>query len=72
MASALVPAAFALAASAGNAAFYVIFGLFVVAMLALVVIVIVWAVRHDMAGRAAWRERQLARTHEQPPPPEEQ
>ena len=52
------------AASAGNAAFYVIFGLFVVAMLVLVVIVIVWAVRHDMAGRTAWRERQMARAQD--------
>ena len=54
-----------LLASAGNAAFFVIFGLFVVAMIALVVIVVIWAVRHDMAGRAAWRERQARRT---PPP----
>ena len=57
----------ALLASAGNTAFYVIFGIFVVAMLALAVIVIVWAVRHDMAGRAAWRERQMRRST--PPPP---
>ena len=40
-----------LLASAGNTAFYVIFGIFVVAMVALVVIVIMWAVRHDLAGR---------------------
>jgi hypothetical protein len=52
-------------ASAGNTAFFVIFGIFVVAMLALVVIVIMWAVRHDMAGRKAWRARQEARV--QPP-----
>jgi hypothetical protein len=57
-----------LLASAGNTAFYVIFGIFVVAMLTLAVIVIVWAVRHDMAGRAAWRERQ-ARRGVPPPPP---
>jgi hypothetical protein len=50
-----------LLASAGNTAFFVIFGIFVVAMLALVVIVIMWAVRHDMAGRKAWRDRQVAR-----------
>jgi hypothetical protein len=55
-----------LLASAGNTAFYVIFGLFVVAMVALVVIVIIWAVRHDIAGRAAWRARQEQRV--QPPP----
>jgi hypothetical protein len=57
-----------LLASAGNTAFYVIFGIFVVAMLTLAGIVIVWAVRHDMAGRAAWRERQ-ARRGAPPPPP---
>jgi hypothetical protein len=61
MASALV------LASAGNTAFFVIFGIFVVAMLALVVIVIMWAVRHDVAGRKAWRARQEARV-QQPPP----
>ena len=53
-------------ASAGNTAFFVIFGIFAVAMLALVVIVIRWAVRHDMAGRKAWRARQQSRV--QPPP----
>ena len=51
--------------SAGNAAFYVVFGIFVVAMVMLAVIVIVWAVRHDIAGREAWRRRQEARG---PPP----
>jgi hypothetical protein len=56
MAPGLIPAA-----ASANAAFYVIFGLFIVAMLVLVVVVIVWAVRHDMAGRRAWRERQEAR-----------
>lgn len=58
-----------LLASAGNTAFYVIFGIFVVAMLVLAVIVIVWAVRHDMAGRAAWRERQMRRGPPSPPGP---
>jgi hypothetical protein len=63
MASALV------LASAGNTAFFVIFGVFVVAMLVLVVIVILWAVRHDMAGRKVWRARQEARTRLPPDPP---
>ncbi len=58
-----------LLASAGNTAFFVIFGAFVVAMLALVVIVILWAVRHDIAGRKAWRDRQQARGHYPPEPP---
>jgi hypothetical protein len=64
MAPALVPLA-----TAGDTAFYVIFGLFVVAMLVLVVIVIVWAVRHDIDGRRAWRERQQARGQGPPAPP---
>jgi hypothetical protein len=50
-----------LLASAGNTAFFVIFGVFVVAMITLAVIVIMWAVRHDLAGRQAWRARQEAR-----------
>jgi hypothetical protein len=62
MASALV------LASAGNTVFFVIFGIFVLAMLALVVIVIMWAVRHDVAGRRAWRARQESRVQPQPPP----
>jgi hypothetical protein len=55
-----------LLASAGNSAFFVIFGIFVVAILTLVVIVVTWAVRHDIAGRKAWQARQQARV--QPPP----
>jgi hypothetical protein len=51
----------ALLASAGNVAFFVIFGLFVLAMVTLVVIIIVWAVRHDIAGRREWRQRQESR-----------
>ncbi len=57
-----------LLASAGNTAFYVIFGIFVVAMLALAVIVVVWAVRHDLAGREAWRRRQEERGPPTVPP----
>ncbi len=58
-----------LLASAGNTAFLVIFGIFVAAMLALVVIVIMWAVRHDMAGRKAWRARQEAQMQPPTDPP---
>ena len=53
-----MPFAFVPPASASNAAFYTIFGIFVVAMLVLIVIILVWAIRHDIAGRAAWRRRQ--------------
>ena len=58
-----------LLASAGNTAFFVIFGIFVVAIIALAVIVIMWAVRHDLAGRKAWRERQEAGGSSPPDPP---
>ena len=43
-------------ASTGNAAFFIIFGIFIVAMVVLIVIVIMWAVRHDLAGRRGVEE----------------
>jgi hypothetical protein len=55
--------------AATNAAFFVVFGIFVVAMIVLVVIVVMWAVRHDVAGRKAWRERQRAGGSPPPDPP---
>jgi hypothetical protein len=55
-----MPFAFVPPASASNAAFYTIFGIFVVAMLVLIVIILAWAIRHDIAGRAAWRQRHEA------------
>jgi uncharacterized membrane protein YdbT with pleckstrin-like domain len=55
MAPALVPLA-----AATDAAFFVIFGIFVVAFVVLAVVVIVWAVRHDIAGRKAWQQRREA------------
>jgi hypothetical protein len=59
---------------ATNPAFFVIFGAFVVALLALVVIVIRWAVRHDRAGWKIWRNEQAAARAQrfptvEPPPP---
>jgi hypothetical protein len=47
-----------LLAPATNTAFAVVFGVFVAAMVVLIVIIVVWAVRHDIAGRRAWRARQ--------------
>jgi hypothetical protein len=44
-----------------DVAFGVIFGIFALALLTLIVIVIRWAFRHDKAGRAAWKQRQLDR-----------
>jgi uncharacterized membrane protein YdbT with pleckstrin-like domain len=43
---------------ATNAAFFVVFGIFVVAIVALAVFIVVWAVRHDMAGWKVWRKKQ--------------
>jgi hypothetical protein len=43
---------------AANAAFVVLFTVFIVALLSLIVIVLVWAIRRDRQGRIAWRERQ--------------
>ena len=56
-------------AAASNVAFYVIFGIFVAAMLVLIGIILVWAVRHDMTGRRAWMERrqQAAQGRQNPP-----
>jgi hypothetical protein len=44
---------------ASDTAFAVLFGIFVAAMLAMIVIVVTWAFRRDRAGRAAWTQRQL-------------
>jgi hypothetical protein len=55
-------------AAASNVAFYVIFGIFVAAMLVLIGIILVWAVRHDMTGRRAWMERRQAAQGRQDPP----
>jgi membrane protein implicated in regulation of membrane protease activity len=40
-----------------DAAFYAVFGVFLVAFLVLVVITLRWAVRRDRAGRAEWLRR---------------
>ncbi len=56
-----------LLASSDTAAFAVIFGIFVVALLVLIVITLRWVFRRDKAGRVAWRERQLAQQVDQPP-----
>lgn len=52
--------AFVLPAPAASTAFSVVFGVFVFAMVVLIVLIIVWAVRHDISGRRAWRARQIA------------
>ena len=57
--------------SPADVAFYVVFGVFVVAIVVLAVIVIVWAVRHDVAGRQAWRARARRRASTATHPPRE-
>jgi len=57
--------------AADNVAFGVIFGVFVVALLTLMVLVIRWAVRRDRQGRAAWQARRaggVASTDGEVPP----
>jgi hypothetical protein len=55
-----------------SAAFAIIFGIFVVALVVLIVIVLRWAIRSDRRGRALWRQRQesgMASTEGDVPPP---
>ena len=47
---------------ASDVTFGVLFGIFVAALLVLIVIVLTWAIRRDRQGRAAWRQRQLDRS----------
>jgi hypothetical protein len=56
---------------ASNVAFAVIFGIFVVALVVLIVITLTWALRRDRIGRAQWRQRQAERSAagESDPPP---
>jgi hypothetical protein len=66
----MAPASVLLApAAASNVAFFVIFGVFVVAMLVLIVIILVWAIRHDIAGRRAWMRRRQQGLRGGPNPP---
>jgi hypothetical protein len=44
---------------ASDVAGYVLFGLFVVALVVLVVITMAWVIRRDRALRAEWRQRQI-------------
>ena len=55
--SAMAPALLLLPLLASNSAFFAIFGIFVVALLVLIVITLKWTFRRDRAGRAAWRQR---------------
>jgi hypothetical protein len=46
-------------APAADAAFGIVFGLFVLALLVLAVVAVRWGVRRDRPGRQAWRQRHL-------------
>ncbi len=54
---------------ATNAAFVVVFAVFVVAMLVLVLVAATWAIRHDRAGRQAWLQRRREAADGGPPRP---
>jgi hypothetical protein len=43
-----------------SVAFGVIFGIFLVALLVLIVIVLRWAIRRDRQGRELWKQRQAS------------
>jgi hypothetical protein len=47
--------------ASSSPAFGIIFGIFVAALLVLIVITLMWAFRRDKAGRALWRQRQQER-----------
>lgn len=58
--------ALVLAATAhSNAAFAVVFGIFVVALLILAVVVVTWAIRRDRNGLREWRRRRVERGFDQ-------
>jgi O-antigen/teichoic acid export membrane protein len=44
---------------ASDAAFGIVFGIFVLALLVLAIIAIRWGVRKDRPGRQAWKQRHL-------------
>lgn len=47
--------------AANDVAFAVLFGIFIVALLTLIVIVLTWVIRRDRQGRADWLQRQQDR-----------
>jgi hypothetical protein len=47
---------------AANTAFFITFGIFVLALVILAFLTLRWAIRQDRAGFKAWRQRQQARS----------
>ena len=50
---------FAALAGSSTAAFAVVFGIFVVALVGLVIWVAIWAIRRDSSGRKRWEAERL-------------
>lgn len=61
----MAPALMSPVLAASNTAFFVIFGVFVVAFVVLAFITVRWAIRRDRTGRQAWEEQR----RESPPVP---
>jgi hypothetical protein len=53
--------------AASNVAFFVLFGIFVIAMVVLTFITLRWVIRRDKAGRQAWLERKQQGSPPTPP-----
>jgi hypothetical protein len=64
----MAPALLSPVLAASNTAFFVIFGVFVVAFVVLAFITVRWAIRRDRTGRQAWEE-QRAKSPPVPPGP---
>jgi hypothetical protein len=47
--------------ASNSVAFGIIFGIFLVALVVLIAIVLRWAIRRDRQGRELWKERQASR-----------
>jgi hypothetical protein len=54
---------------ASDAAFVVVFAVFIAALVVLVVMTMRWAVRHDRSGWRTWRARQLSAARPAPDGP---
>jgi hypothetical protein len=65
----MAPALLSPVLAASDTAFFVIFGIFVVAFVVLAFITVRWAIRRDRTGRQAWEEQRRAGSPPVPPGP---
>jgi hypothetical protein len=65
----MAPALLSPELAASNTAFFVIFGVFVVAFVVLAFITVRWAIRRDRSGRQAWEEQRQTKSPPVPPGP---